>query len=74
MPKKVRELKAMLRKAGFAEDSGRGSHVNFWYPGIPGTFVTVSGNDGDDARRYHEKHVAAAIARVRRTLEPGSGQ
>jgi predicted RNA binding protein YcfA (HicA-like mRNA interferase family) len=65
MPKKIRELKAMLRKAGFSEESGRGSHVNFWYEGVAGTFVTLSGQDGQDARGYHEKQVRAAISRAR---------
>ena len=64
MPKKIRQLKTVLRRAGFAEDSGKGSHVNFWHPEVAGTFVTLSGNDGDDAGRYHEKQVAAAIRRA----------
>ena len=71
MPKKVRELKAMLRKAGFSEDGGKGSHVNFWYEGVHGTFVTVSGQDGQDARAYHEKQVRSALERVREAT--GSG-
>jgi len=66
MPKKVRQLKAMLRQAGFAEKSGKGSHMNFWHPLVPGTYVTISRNDGDDAARYQEKQVAAAIERVRK--------
>jgi predicted RNA binding protein YcfA (HicA-like mRNA interferase family) len=72
MPKKIRELKGMLRKAGFFEESGRGSHVNFWHPLVDGTFVTLSGNDGQDARRYHEKQVATAIDRVKRASSSGS--
>jgi len=68
MPKKIRELKAMLRKAGFAEESGRGSHVNFWHPSVDGTYVTLSGKDGHDARRYHQKQVATALERVRRAF------
>lgn len=65
MPKKIRELKAMLRKAGFSEESGKGSHVNFWYEGVHGTFVTLSGQDGQDARSYQEKQVCSALSRVR---------
>jgi len=68
MPKKIRQLKTMLRQAGFAEKSGKGSHVNFWHPSVAGTYVTISRNDGDDAARYHEKQVAAAIERVRKAF------
>ncbi len=64
MPKKIRELKAMLRRAGFLEKSGKGSHVNFVHPTIAGLRVTISGNDGDDAPRYHEKRVESVIKRV----------
>jgi predicted RNA binding protein YcfA (HicA-like mRNA interferase family) len=74
MPKKIRELKSMLRRAGFVEQSGKGSHVNFWHPAISGTFVTISGNDGHDARKYHEKEVAEVIDRARRGLKSGSQQ
>ena len=61
MPKKVRELKSMLRRAGFSEDSGKGSHVNFWYEGVHGTYVTLSGKDGADAKRYLEEQVHRVI-------------
>lgn len=66
MPKKIRELKAMLRKAGFSEESGRGSHVNFWYEGVHGTYVTICGNDGQDAKRYLERQVQSAIEKLTR--------
>ena len=60
MPKKVRELKAMLRKAGFSSRSGKGSHTVWSHPKLSDS-VTVSGNDGDDAKMYLEKQVRAAI-------------
>jgi len=64
MPKKVRELKSMLKKAGFAQKDGKGSHVNFFHPRYPGR-VTISGNDGADAQRYQEELVDTAIRIVR---------
>ncbi len=62
----------MLRQAGFAEATGKGSHLHFWHPTINGTYVTLSGNDGSDAGRFHEKQVAAAITRVSQALKDGS--
>jgi predicted RNA binding protein YcfA (HicA-like mRNA interferase family) len=61
MPKKVRELKAMLRKAGFSYRPGKGSHSVWSHLKLPGKSVTVSGNDGDDAPGYLEKQVKRAI-------------
>ncbi|MEO1400829.1 MAG: type II toxin-antitoxin system HicA family toxin [Cyanobacteria bacterium J06635_1] len=60
MPKKVRELKAMLRKAGFSEQSGKGSHTKWLHPLYPGR-ITLSGKDSKDAKPYQEKEVAKAI-------------
>jgi predicted RNA binding protein YcfA (HicA-like mRNA interferase family) len=64
MPRKVRELKALLRRAGFTEKAGKGSHTNFYIPGVPGTFVTIAGNDGADAKRYLEQQVEQVIRRA----------
>jgi predicted RNA binding protein YcfA (HicA-like mRNA interferase family) len=61
MPKKIRELKSMLRIAGFTFRSGKGSHSIWTHPSLPGRSVTLSGNDGDDARKYHEKQVREII-------------
>lgn len=59
MPKKIRELVAMLTKAGFENRGGKGSHRNFLHP--KGIRVTLSGNPGADARRYQEKEVEHRI-------------
>ena len=32
MPKKIRELKRMLTKAGFTQRTGKGSHTNWFHP------------------------------------------
>ena len=51
MPKQVRELKQMLRKVGFIQKPGKGSHTN-WVHSLYSRKVTVSGKDGTDAKRY----------------------
>jgi predicted RNA binding protein YcfA (HicA-like mRNA interferase family) len=49
MPKKIRELKAMLRKAGFFPRPGKGSHTIWEHPDLDDDF-TLSGGDGNDAK------------------------
>src|SRR3712207_2915888 len=71
MPPKYRELKAELRKAGFALGSGNGSHTNWRHPLVPGLRVTLSGNDGDDARRRGEGARSAAGAAMSHRGERG---
>ena len=61
MPKKIRQLKGMLRKAGFKQRPGKGSHTRWWHPKVPAVKVTLSGNDGDDAKPYQEQQVEDAI-------------
>jgi predicted RNA binding protein YcfA (HicA-like mRNA interferase family) len=63
MPKKIRELKQMLRKVGFTEVPGKGSHTNWTHPFYEGK-VTISGKDSNDAKRYQEKEVQQAIDEV----------
>ncbi|MEW6756443.1 MAG: type II toxin-antitoxin system HicA family toxin [Candidatus Latescibacterota bacterium] len=60
MPPKVRELIAQLRRAGFVDRGGKGSHRNFVHPHVAKP-VTVSGNPGDDAAPYQTKRVQQAI-------------
>lgn len=59
MPRKIRELLTLLSKAGFENRGGKGSHRNFLHP--KGIRVTLSGNPGDDARRYQEREVEQRI-------------
>jgi predicted RNA binding protein YcfA (HicA-like mRNA interferase family) len=63
MPKKIRELKQILRRAGFAQISGKGSHTNWTHPNYVGK-LTISGQDSADAKRYQEKDVNLAIQEV----------
>ncbi|MEO1671487.1 MAG: type II toxin-antitoxin system HicA family toxin [Cyanobacteria bacterium J06631_2] len=87
MPKKIRELKKILQKAGFQKLLGKGSHTNWVHPLYSGK-VTISGKDGSDARascnssyngrntrngllRYQEKEIKQAIQEVSKREENG---
>jgi predicted RNA binding protein YcfA (HicA-like mRNA interferase family) len=64
MPPKIRELIAQLKRHGFTNRDGKGSHRNFSHP--RGTrVVTISGKEGDDAQRYQIKQVKDAIEEVK---------
>lgn len=60
MPRKVRELIRDLKRAGFVDRGGKGSHRNFEHPS--GARVTISGKAGDDAKPYQEREVTRVIA------------
>ena len=68
MPKKIRELKKMLSKAGFQEIPGKGSHTNWIHPLYFGK-VTLSGQNSKDAKKYQEKEVEKAMREVKRKRE-----
>ncbi len=59
MPKKIRALIQMLKKAGFVSRGGKGSHRNFTHR--RGQKITISGNLGNDAKKYQERDVETAI-------------
>jgi predicted RNA binding protein YcfA (HicA-like mRNA interferase family) len=63
MPKKIRELKQLLRKAGFQEIPGKGSHTNWLHPLYMGK-ITISGKDGSDAKPYQEQDIFRGIKEV----------
>ena len=60
MPRKIRELIAELEKHVFVNRGGKGSHRNFTHLRVARP-VTISGDSGDDAKKYQEKAVKAAI-------------
>lgn len=64
MPKKIRELKSMLLKAGFIYRPAKGSHTIWEHSKIIDK-ITLCGKDGDDAPRYLEKRVNENIAKLR---------
>jgi predicted RNA binding protein YcfA (HicA-like mRNA interferase family) len=69
MPRKVRQLKADLRWAGFIQRPAKGSHTRWYHPLLPAERVTISGNDGDDARRYQDEEVQDVLAKLAEILE-----
>ena len=72
MPKKIRELEASLRDAGFIKlpDRGRGDHSMYRFPGHPDLTLTLDGRPRQDAKPYQEKQVKEAIQKLRvRILE-----
>ncbi|MEH1868821.1 MAG: type II toxin-antitoxin system HicA family toxin [Nostoc sp.] len=64
MPKKIRELKAILLKAGFVYRPAKGSHTFWTHPLISDEPVTIAGKDGDDAPRYLEKQVNRVLKQL----------
>lgn len=70
MPRKIRQLKGDLARAGFMVDKsqGKGSHVKWRHPLVPDP-VVLSGHDGDDAQSYQEKIVRKAVRRVQEAEE-----
>ena len=69
MPRKVRQLAADLRRAGFVEDTdrGKGSHRVWEHP--TGVRVGLAGRSGGDAQDYQEKQVREAIREAKRREE-----
>ena len=65
MPPKIRELIASLEGAGFVNRGGKGSHRNFLHPKVTKP-VVLSGNLGDDAKRYQVRAVQLAIQEARK--------
>ena len=61
MPRKIRQLVKDLRNAGFTHvPGGKGSHRKFVHPKVAVPAI-IPGQDGDDAKPYLEKHIAAKI-------------
>lgn len=60
MPRKIRELIAELKKAGFVNRGGKGSHRNFVHD--LGVQMVVSGKEGADAHHYQERKLHEALA------------
>ena len=65
MPRKIRQLKAELKRRGFTLRSSEGSHFKWGHELLPGDSIILCGNDGDDAKRYQERDVKAILSRLR---------
>ncbi len=66
MPRKIRELKRLLLKAGFLCKNIRGSHAKWVHPGLSQTII-MAGKDSSDAKPYQEKQISEAIEELRKT-------
>jgi len=62
MPKKIRQLKQMLQKAGFTllPKRGKGSH-SYWVHPLITNPVVLSGKDSNDSKPYQEKEVIEVL-------------
>lgn len=72
MPRKIRQLKGDLRKAGAYLVTQEGSHTKWRHPLLPARMLILSGHDGDDAKPYQERAVRdllRKIAEARRSAE-----
>ena len=65
MPPKVREVIGDLKKAGFRDRGGKGSHRKFTHPKVRKP-VVISGNPGDDSLAYQRKAAREAIEESRK--------
>jgi predicted RNA binding protein YcfA (HicA-like mRNA interferase family) len=72
MPRKLRELRRDLRKAGdtLVKGAGKGSHTKWSHPLVSGA-VTLSGHDGDDAAPYLERDVREAVRQAKEAERKG---
>jgi predicted RNA binding protein YcfA (HicA-like mRNA interferase family) len=59
MARAVRLFTGDLKRSGFVDCGGKGSHRSFVHP--RGPRVTISGKPGADAQHYQEKQVRQRI-------------
>ena len=66
MPKKIRELKAIVAKVGYLLQAGRGkgSHTYWKHPLLPEEPLTITGKDGDDAPLYLDKNIQRVLKKL----------
>jgi predicted RNA binding protein YcfA (HicA-like mRNA interferase family) len=60
MPKKIRELKSLLKQAEFTFQPAKGSHSKWTHPQLSQSII-IAGKDGSDAKFYLEKQVINAL-------------
>ncbi|MBI2994525.1 MAG: type II toxin-antitoxin system HicA family toxin [Gammaproteobacteria bacterium] len=65
MPPKIRDLIAELKRAGFVDRGGKGSHRNFVHPKVVEP-ITISGGLGEDAPHYQIRAVRLAIEEAKK--------
>jgi hypothetical protein len=66
MPKKIRELKAMVAKVGYVLQPGwgKGSRTFWKHPLLPEEPPTIPGKDGDDAPLYLERNIQRVLKKL----------
>ena len=69
MPRKIRQLKADLRKAGAYLASQEGSHAKWKHKLLDDTMVVLAGHDGHDAKPYQEKAINAFLEQIAQAKE-----
>lgn len=68
MPRKIRELKKILRRAGFDYRQAKGSHTVWFHPNWDGRIV-IARKDGDDSPDYLEQQVKDALSELEKPQE-----
>jgi predicted RNA binding protein YcfA (HicA-like mRNA interferase family) len=65
MPRKIRELKAQIKREGFIylPKRGKGSHERWRHPLLRKT-LTIAGKDGDDVPPYLEKQLQQLLNEI----------
>jgi predicted RNA binding protein YcfA (HicA-like mRNA interferase family) len=66
MPPKIRQLRTALARAGFISRSAKGSHTYWEHSKYADLYITISGQDGDDAQKYQERDVRKLLKEVER--------
>lgn len=61
MPRKLRQLRADLKKVGWYKARQVGSHEQWKHPLLPEALIPLAGKDGDDADHYQECDVRAGV-------------
>jgi hypothetical protein len=64
MPRKIRQLKADLRKAGAYQASQEGIHTKWKHPLVSESMLIFFGHDGDDAKPYQERAVRDLLRKI----------
>ncbi len=66
MPRKLRQWRADLQRAGFYLDHQTGSHQIWKHPLIAGISVNIVGKDSADAKPYQERDIQEALRKLQK--------
>ncbi len=65
MPKKIRELKKLLKKVGFSFKPAKGSHSKWSHPQLSKSII-IAGKESNDAKPYLEQQVMEALETLKK--------